>query len=147
MSAFGLRIVSLGLRAFFGGLGASVTLGAQASAQTSQPAHQSGYSSQTAKQDRLPAQGSSPTAKDDVGVDVSLGRPEVKQQVARHLGMAEAEIPLAVHVPIALASRVCGQEVFTARANVNRSCTATKFIPEIAEAARNHPQTSAVPEQ
>ncbi|MER9421020.1 hypothetical protein NKI88_00980 [Mesorhizobium sp. M0317] len=146
MSTFGLRIVSLGLRAFLG-LGASLILGAQASPQTSQPAQQSGDSSQTGKHDRLPAQGSSPTAKDDVGVDVSLGRPEVKQQVARHLGVAETELPLAVHVPIALASQVCGQEVFTARANVNRSCTATKFIPEIAEAARNHPQTSAVPEQ
>ncbi|ESX34127.1 hypothetical protein NKH34_19330 [Mesorhizobium sp. M1148] len=146
MSTFGLRIVSLGLRAFLG-LGASLILGAQASAQTSQPAQQSGDSSQTGKHDRLPAQGSSPTAKDDVGVDVSLGRPEVKQQVARHLGVAETELPLAVHVPIALASQVCGQEVFTAHDNVNRSCTATKFIPEIAEAARNHPQTSAVPEQ
>jgi hypothetical protein len=122
-------------------------LGAQARAQTSQPAQQSGDSSQIGKQDRLPAQGSSPTATHDVGVDVSLGRPEVKQQVARHLGMAETEVPLAVHVPIALASEVCGQEVFTARAKVNRSCTATKFIPAIAEAARNHPQTFAVPEQ
>jgi hypothetical protein len=137
MSIFGLRVIS-------SAVGVMLAFGPQVLAQTSQPTQQS---QQTGKQDRLPAQGSSPTAKDDVGVDVSLGRPEVKQQVARQLGVAETDVPLSVHVPIALASQVCEQEVFTARANVNRSCTATKFVPEIAEAARNHPQTSAVPEQ
>ncbi|MER8529909.1 MULTISPECIES: hypothetical protein [unclassified Mesorhizobium] len=103
---------------------------------------------QTEQQD-LPGQGASSTTEDaeDVGVDVSLGRHEVKQQVARELGISEVEVPLAVHVPIELAKRVCEKEVFDARANVNRSCTATKYIPEIAEAARNRPQTSAVPEQ
>ncbi|ESW83211.1 hypothetical protein NKJ48_29435 [Mesorhizobium sp. M0114] len=103
---------------------------------------------QTEQQD-LPGQGASSTTEDaqDVGVDVSLGRHEVKQQIARELGISEVEVPLAVHVPIELAKRVCEKEVFDARANVNRSCTATKYIPEIAEAARNRPQTSAVPEQ
>jgi hypothetical protein len=140
MRTFGLHVVSLALAALFG-------LAGQSPAQTGQPADPSGQPSQRGKQDRLPAQGASPTASNDVGVDVSLGRPEVKQQVAKHLGVTEAEVPLAVHVPIALASQVCEQEVFAARANVNRSCTATRFIPEIAEAARNHPRTSAVPEQ
>ncbi|ESY99121.1 hypothetical protein [Mesorhizobium sp. L48C026A00] len=107
---------------------------------------------QTGQQDDLSGQGASPTTEDsqdpqDVGVDVSLGRQEVKQKIAAKLGISEAEVPLAVHVPIALAERVCEKEAFDARANVNRSCTATKYIPEIAEAARNHPQTSAVPEQ
>lgn len=103
---------------------------------------------QTHHQELL-GQGASPTTKDaqGAGVDVSLGRQEVKQQIARELGISEVEVPLAVHVPLELAKRVCENEVFDARANVNRSCTATKYIPEIAEAARNHPQTSAVPEQ
>ncbi|MER8608887.1 hypothetical protein NKI54_31690 [Mesorhizobium sp. M0663] len=97
----------------------------------------------------LPGQGPSPTTKDaqGAGVDVSLGRQEVKQQIARELGISEVEVPLAVHVPIELAKRVCENEVFDARANVNRSCTATKYSPDIAQAVRDHPQTSAVPEQ
>ncbi|TIM06038.1 MAG: hypothetical protein E5Y67_31505 [Mesorhizobium sp.] len=107
---------------------------------------------QTAQQDDLPGQGASPTTENpgdpqDIGVDVSLGRQEVKQKIAAKLGISETEVPLAVYVPIELAERVCEKEAFDARANANRSCTATKYIPEIAEAARNHPQTSAVPEQ
>jgi hypothetical protein len=107
---------------------------------------------QTGQQDDLPSQGASPTTGNpqepkDVGVDVSLGRLEVKQKIAAKLGISETEVPLAVHVPIELAERVCEKAAFEARANANRSCTATKYIPEIAEAARNHPQTSAVPEQ
>ncbi|RWM69195.1 MULTISPECIES: hypothetical protein [Mesorhizobium] len=107
---------------------------------------------QTGQQDDLPGQGASPTTENprdpqDVGVDVSLGRQEVKQKIAAQLGISENEVPLAVHVPIELAERVCEKAAFDARSNTNRSCTATKYIPEIAEAARNHPQTSAVPEQ
>lgn len=102
--------------------------------------------------DKLPGQGASPTTSDssdpqDVGVEVSLGREEVKQQLAAELGVSEAELPLSVYLPIAIAERVCGQAEFDARANANRSCTATTYVPEIAQVVRDHPQTSAVPEQ
>lgn len=111
----------------------------------------SGYA-QGNQSGNLPGQGASPSMvnphdPDDVGVEVSLGREEVKRQAAGELGVSEAELPLSIQLPIALAERACGQEDFEARANVNRSCTATRYIPEIAEAVRNHPQTSATPEQ
>lgn len=38
-------------------------------------------------------------------------------------------MPLAIYLPIELAKQVCSQEVFEARANADRSCTATKYIP------------------
>jgi hypothetical protein len=99
----------------------------------------------------LPGQGASPTTVDrqdpqDMGAEVSFGGQEVKRQIAAKLAIAEAEVPLAIYLPIELSKQVCSQEVFEARA-ANRSCTATKYIPEFAEAARDHPQTSAVPDQ
>lgn len=53
---------------------------------------------QTGQQDDLPGQGALPTTEDsqdpqEVGVDVSLGRQEVKQKIAAKLGICETEVP------------------------------------------------------
>jgi hypothetical protein len=69
-------------------------------------------------------------------VDVSLGRREVKERVAGHLGIKPADVPLSVQVPQAVARQVCGMEELSAT-EATRSCTATVFTPALAEAAAN----------
>ncbi|WP_309083439.1 hypothetical protein [Chelativorans sp.] len=70
------------------------------------------------------------------GVEVSLGREEIKQQIAKDLGISEVEVPLSVHLPPEIADQVCPQTEFEVRSNENRSCTASNYLPELAEAAR-----------
>lgn len=72
-------------------------------------------------------------------VDVSLGRQEVKDQVAAQLGIKPADVPLSVRLSEQIARDVCAMEELGAT-DTNRSCTATKFIPALAEAASKTPR-------
>jgi len=69
-------------------------------------------------------------------VEVSLGREEVKREVAKELGITETEVPLSVELPMDVAEKACPQQQFETTLKENRSCTASEFIPELSEAAR-----------
>jgi len=79
----------------------------------------------------------------EANVEVSLGRPEVKAQVAQAMGVTPVDVPLTVRVTLDVAREVCGQEVFDSTTDTNRSCTATQFAPALVEAAQAGLQTEA----
>lgn len=79
----------------------------------------------------------------DPGIEVSLGRSEIKQQVAQAMGLTTVDVPLTVRAPLEVARQVCGETVFESTADTNRSCTATRFAPELVEAARASLQSEA----
>lgn len=77
------------------------------------------------------------------GIEVSLGRPEVKEQVAQAMGVTTVDVPLTIRVPLEVARQVCGETVFDSTTDTNRSCTATRFAPALVEAARAGLMTEA----
>ena len=63
--------------------------------------------------------------------------------MAQELGLPLADVPLSLHMPLELATKVCGQEVFDSEQDDNRSCTATRYTPELAQVARQNLATDA----
>ncbi|HEV7255659.1 MAG TPA: hypothetical protein VGN97_21490 [Mesorhizobium sp.] len=92
-----------------------------------------------------PAAGADAAALDapEASVEVSLGRPEVKEQVAQAMGVTTVDVPLTIRVTLDVAREVCGQEVFDSTTDTNRSCTATHFAPTLVDAAREGLRTQA----
>ena len=124
----------------------SVTLIAAATFLSSVPAlSQTQGQAQTQAQDAAGTAATAQTGADplDPGVEVSLGRTEIKQQLATELGLPIADVPMSVHVPLDLATRVCGQEVFDSELDNNRSCTVTHFAPELVAIAQESLRTDA----
>lgn len=119
-----------------------------ASAQTEAPAPTPPSAAPTTRIEPAPdgptgEPSASPLDVPDANIEVSLGRREVKQEVAQLMGVTPVDVPLTVRVTLDVAQEVCGQTVFGSATDADQSCTATEFAPALVDAARETMRSEA----